>query len=183
MKRYFVGTLAALLATTALVAVALSFFVNPADHQLPGEEDAHKAFYLGGNAPQRFRRLLSTGEPTSCKFNVTNVDSGKRAMDADMDLTINTDCMEALIGMPDLQVRLVEYLPDSSVRELATTQARYGVLSYVRERAFLAGRPQTLAFGLVLTRDMEADDTDAARMPVDIKVQVAGTPHVVVEDE
>ncbi len=177
MKSYFFVTLLALVLLTALLAGGLSYLVGEQQPVVMGEPDidaVDRVFYVGASGIEQYQRLLTPGIASPCNFNVTSVDSNKQVIASDMDLSIIVDMSAALQTLPGLSVRLVEYLADGTMQELNAEARLYqGVLTYVRPKAFAAARPETRAFGAILT--LRSDDAPQLARATSIKVQVTGT--------
>lgn len=174
MRKYFVITLLAMVVATSVLAGILAMYTNVTE---PDEDAIVRVFYAGEsvNAPLNVR--IAPAETVSCKFNITNISSDKQATDADMDLTMIVDLRNAVHALPGLSVSLVEYLPDSSMLELAVlTQTEQSIMTFAQPRAFTAGRAETRAFGLVFTweQDVPPEGLQTKRNAAFI-VQVTGT--------
>ncbi len=177
MKSYFFVTLLALVLLTALVAGGLSYLAGeqqPVMISAPDTDAVDHVFYIGASGMHQYQRLLTPGIASPCNFNVTSVGSDKQVIATDMDLSIIVDMSAALQTLPGLSVRLVEYLADGTVAECNAEARLYqGVLTYVCPKAFAAARPETRAFGAILT--LRSDDAPQLARSASIKVQVTGT--------
>ena len=176
MRKYFFVTLLAMVVLTSVLAGLLAVYTNVNE---PDEDAIRRVFYVDESTTEQMRVRIAPAETVSCKFNITNISNNKQATAVDMDLTMIVDLRSAVHALPGLSVRLVEYLPDSSVRELAVlTQMEMNILTYALPQAFVAGRAENRAYGLVFTWEQpQAPEGEQTKRNASFIIQVTGTRH------